>query len=169
MGLCSAINSRVRRLAVVSGVAAVAALGALAPVSAVTPDSFTFDFRDSFTDTEVCAGEPWGFDVQATQHGYGTVRGFYQDGEIVRVIVHLNLDFTITANGITLTERDQITTIFTPDGRRDVGLSTHIQGPRGVVLVDAGQLVFAPDGTFLYGRGRHPQFFGASFCDALVP
>lgn len=53
-------------------------------------------------------------------------------------IVHLKLDFTISANGLTLIERDQITEIHTQDGHREIGLRTYIQGPDGgIVLRDA--------------------------------
>jgi hypothetical protein len=73
-------------------------------------------------------------------------------------------------NGLTRIGRDQTAIIFTDDGSREIGLWTHIQGPRlGMVLRDAAQLVFGPGDTFLYARGPHPQFFGASFCEALVP
>jgi hypothetical protein len=158
-----------RRLAIVCGIGA--AMCGASPASAAAPERFPFDFRDAFTDTETCAAEPWGFDLEATEHAYGFTQVYSdRDGNFVRAIVHLNLDFTISANGLTLIERDQITEIHTQDGRREIGLWTHIQGPDGgIVLRDAGQLVFGPDDTFLYARGPHPQFFGASFCDALVP
>ena len=45
-----------------------------------------------------------------------------------------------------------------------------LNGPAaGIVLLDAGQLVFDADDNLVHAPGRHPQFFGASFCDALVP
>ena len=81
------------------------------------PDRFEYEFFEEFVDTEVCAAEPWQFDVHATEHGYGFVEIFFDaDGNFVRGIDHLNLDFTISANGITLTERDQINTFFDADG-----------------------------------------------------
>jgi hypothetical protein len=144
---------------------------AVGTVHADQPERFEYEFFDEFVDTEVCAAEPWQFDVHATEHGYGSVEIFFDaDGNFVRGIDHLNLDFTISANGITLTERDQINTFFDADGFAERGLWTHIQSPHGgIVLLDAGQLVFDPDGNLVRAPGRHPQFFGASFCDALVP
>jgi len=165
------VDVRVRRLMTLCGVAAVAVLCGAAPAFGNAPERFTYDNHDAFVDTETCAADPWGFDLHATEHAYGFVTVFTDsNGDFVRAINHLNLDFQISANGLTLTERDQITMIFTADGRREIGLWTHIQGPDGgMVLRDAGQLVFDTDDQFLYARGPHPQFFGASFCDALGP
>jgi hypothetical protein len=152
---------------------ALAAFGLLvlaAPAAAMPPQHTSFDFTDSFVDTEVCAAAPWQFDVTATEHGYGLVEVFFDaNGDFVRGVVHLHLGFTISANGITLVERDLINIFFNANGRREVGLWTHIQGPGGLVLRDAGQLVFDADDNFLYARGPHPQFFGATFCPALTP
>lgn len=135
-----------------------------------TPDRFTFDFTDSFVDPDTCAAAPWQFDISATEHRYGFVEVFYDaNGDFLRAIIHETIEFAISANDITLNERDVINVFIDADGRREVGLLTHILGPGGLVLRDAGQLVFDADGNFLYARGPHPQFFGASFCDALVP
>jgi hypothetical protein len=56
----------------VSVLAVVAAL-ALAPTAgAAKPFRGTFDTTDSFSDTEVCAAAPWGFDVFVPiEHEYG--------------------------------------------------------------------------------------------------
>jgi hypothetical protein len=140
---------------------------------ATSPEHGTFDNGfNSFVDTEVCAAAPWQFDVQATEHEYGffTVL-FDQDGNFAGVIVHLNYDATISANGITLIERDTWTFIFRADGTaRDIGLTVHIQGPPGGIVVrDAGQIVYNPDGSVNYIRGPHEQLSGVSFCPALVP
>ena len=40
---------------------------ALAGTSTVIRGSFDNGY-ESFVDTEVCAAEPWGFDVEATEH-----------------------------------------------------------------------------------------------------
>src|SRR4051812_37455645 len=92
------------------------AAGAKAPVRG------TFDFTDSFTDTEVCAAAPWGFDVFVpVEHEYGFFDVFFdQQGNFVKAIVHNNYDATITANGKTITERDTWTSFFRADGSRDV-------------------------------------------------
>jgi hypothetical protein len=146
---------------------AILLLGAGA-ANAVPPEHGSFSFTDSFVDTEVCAAE--GFAVNAVQDENVSFEVFFdQDGNFVRTIAHVDLKFTISANGITLHERDKFTVFFYPDGSREVGLWTHIQGPGGIVLRDAGQLVFNADGTLAYTRGPHPQFLGATFCSALTP
>jgi hypothetical protein len=153
-------------------IAALAALGLLmlaAPAAATPPQHGTFDFTDQFTDAEYCAAFGFAFDV--TQHEYGFFDIFFDsDGNFVKGIVHRNVDFVLTANGKTLVERDTITLIFTQDGSREIGSWTHIQGDHaGIVLRDAGQLVFDAEDNFLYARGPHPQFFGETFCPALAP
>ena len=95
---------------------------------------------------------------------------FFDDqGNFVKAIVHNNYDATITANGKTIRERDTWTSIFYPDGSRDAGLTVHIQGPGGIVQLDAGQIVRDADGNVLYTYGPHPQLSGETFCPALAP
>jgi hypothetical protein len=151
--------------------ALVLGLGSAGGVSAASggPIRGTFDSTDSFVDHDVCAAPPWQFDVMATEHEYG----FYQirvdaNGNFVSVIVHQNYDATISANGNTILERDTWTTFVSADGTRDVGLTVHIQGPGGIVVRDAGQIVSDADGNFEYLRGPHEQFSGVSFCPALA-
>ncbi|MEA2134069.1 MAG: hypothetical protein QOC68_1978 [Solirubrobacteraceae bacterium] len=160
-----------RRRAALAVITAVVALGLAPAAGATPPERGTFDFTESYTDTEVCAAAPWGFDVFVpVQHEFGFFRVFVdQQGNFVKAIVHNNYDATITANGKTITERDTWTSFFYPDGSRDVGLTVHIQGPGGIVVRDAGQIVRAADGTVLYTRGPHEQFSGVSFCPALAP
>jgi hypothetical protein len=136
--------------------------------AATPPEHGTFDNGfNSFVDTEACA-----FDIHATEHEYGRFTVFFdQDGNFAKAIVHLNYDATISANGITLVERDTWTaTFYADDTFREVGLTVHIQGPPGGIVVrDAGQIVFNADGTVNYIRGPHEQFSGVSFCPALTP
>ena len=157
----------------VSTCAAAATLAlCLAPAAgAKAPDRGTFDFTDSFVDTEVCAAAPWGFDVFVpVEHEYGFFKVFTdRAGNVVRVQAHINYDATITANGNTIFERDTWTTFFYPDGSRDVGNPVHIQGPGGIVIHDAGQIVYYANGNVLFTHGPHPQLNGVSFCPALAP
>jgi hypothetical protein len=146
---------------------------AAAPVASAAAPTFrgTFDNGyESFIDTEVCAAPPWGFDVQATQHEYGMFDVWLDgDGNFLRAIVHQNYDAWISANGKTIVERDTWTDFFAPDGSRSVGLTVHIQGPGGIVVRDAGQIIRDADGNTVYLRGPHEQLSGVSFCPALVP
>ncbi len=142
----------------------------LAPsAGAAPPARGTFDTTNSFTDTEVCAA--FGFDVFVpVEHEYGFFTVFTdRTGDVVKVQVHTNYDATITANGKTIQERDTWTDFFYPDGSRMVGNSVHIQGPRGIVQHDAGQVVFDADGNVVAIHGPHPQFLGETFCPALMP
>lgn len=153
---------------------AMLAIGASAPASAVAAPTTvirgSFDNGyESFVDTEVCAAAPWGFDVNATQHEYGffTIL-FDHNGTFLRVTLHSNYDAWISANGHTIVERDTWQTQFTPDGSHDAGLTVHIQGPGGIVVRDAGQIVRDADGNVVSVRGPHEQFSGVSFCPALA-
>jgi hypothetical protein len=153
------------------------ALGAVATLLmpagslAATPDMGRFDNGyNTFVDTEVCAAAPFGFDVDATEHEYGSFQVFFdRDGNVTRVLVHLNYDAWISANGKTIVERDTWTFSATPDASRSVGLTVQIRGADGMVQLDAGQIVFDANGDIAYVRGPHPQALGETFCPALVP
>lgn len=124
---------------------------------------------NSFVDTEVCATAPWGFDVNATEHEYGFYEVWLDEsGEFDRAIVHFNYDAWISANGNTIVERDTWTLFVDEGGTRDVGLTVHIQGPGGIVVRDAGQIIRDADGNLLWTRGPHEQLFDVSFCPALA-
>jgi hypothetical protein len=147
----------------------VALVGIAVPAARATaPTGGTFDNTDSFTDTEVCAA--YGFDVYVpVEHEYGFYKVFTKGGEVVKVQVHTNYEATITANGKTIHERDTWTDFFYPDGSRMAGDSVHIQGVKGLVQHDAGQVVFDSEGNVLAIHGPHPQFLGETFCPALSP
>jgi hypothetical protein len=148
---------------------AIASVSALTAVAS-TPIHGTFDNGyESFVDTEVCSSAPWGFDVNATEHFYGSYEFFTaRDGSFLRAIVQANYDATISANGKTIVERDTWTSFFYPDGSREVGLTVHIQGPGGIVQRDAGQVVRDVNGNLVYVIGPHDQALGGSFCPALA-
>jgi len=157
------------RLATVCGVGAVLALSLASPAAATPPAHFTIIRPDEGTDP---AGTTCAFPVHFSQVEALDWRVFFDgDGNVIRQIVHIDYDATIFANGKTLVERDTYTrTFYADDTKRDTGLTTHIQGPgAGLVMLDAGQVVYDPDGTVAYVHGPHPQLFGASFCDALTP
>ena len=150
-------------LAIAASIVPVAAAAASAPEMGSFDNGF-----ESFVDTEVCAA-PWGFDVNATEHEYGFFQVFRDaDGNVTRVLVHLNYDAWISANGKTIVERDTWTFIATQDSARDVGLTVQIKGVDGMVQLDAGQVVFDAGGNVAYVRGPHPQALGETFCSALA-
>jgi hypothetical protein len=151
----------------------IAAAGVAASVLPVTaahaavPDHGTFDSSESGTDP---AGTTCVFPVAYSQREYGSYDVFTDEsGNFVRVIIHINYDATIFANGHTLTERDTFTrTIYADGTMRDTGVTEHVQGPSGIVIRDAGQIVYSDtDETVSYVHGPHPFLLGGNFCDAL--
>jgi hypothetical protein len=136
---------------------------------AAPPEHGTFINVDEGTDP---AGTTCEFPVHFSQVEQGDYRIFSDgDGNFVKTLVHIDYDATISANGKTLVERDTFTrTFYADDTMRDAGLTVHIQGPGGIVMRDAGQIVYSDtDETVAYVHGPHPQLFGASFCEALTP
>ena len=165
MALRTTSFARIATIAAVLGVFALTAASANAAQVLRIP----YDHTDSFVDPDVCAAAPWGFDVFATEHEYGFVEVYLDSaGDFVRATIHNNYDATISANGKTIFERDTWNIFVAPGEQRDAGLTVHIQGPSGIVVRDAGQIVWNPDGTVSYTRGPHEQLTGVSFCPALV-
>src|SRR5260221_642390 len=132
---------RITTLVTLGGLIAAFLLSFAVEAGATQPFRGTFGFTESFVDNEVCAAAPWGFDVSVMEHEFGFFEIFSdQNGDFSKAIVHNNYDATISANGITIVERDTWTSTYYPDGSRDVGLTVHIQGPHGGIVVrDAGQ------------------------------
>jgi len=158
-----------RRLGTICGVGAILAVCLASPAAATPPHYGTFIFPDEGTDP---AGTTCAFAVHFAQVERLDFRAFVdRDGNFLKMLVHIDYDATIGANGITLVERDTFTrTFYADDTMRDAGLTVHIQGPGGIVMRDAGQIVYSDtDETVAYVHGPHPQLFGASFCDALTP
>jgi hypothetical protein len=141
--------------------------------SAAKPFRGSFDDTQVYVDSEVCAAAPWGFDVNVVQHTYGffEIFSFNPDGSEASGLAHINLDATISANGKTIVERDTWEATAYPDGSfRFTGSTVHIQGPGGIVVRDAGQVVFNADRSVNYAHGPHPVLIdGVSFCPALAP
>ena len=162
------------RALLATAAAAMLAVAAGAPAaSAGKPFKRSFDNGfEVFVDPDVCAAAPWGFDVDVVQHEYGFFDVFSdQDGNFVRAGVHFNYDATISANGNTIVERDTWQETFYADGTsRLTGSTVHIQGPSGIVVRDAGQVVFNADGSINFAHGPHQQLIdNVSFCPALTP
>ena len=153
------------------GRCAVVALGAFLLVllqvtaaHAATPIHFTF--TDSGSDTDTSCGFPITFTFQA--NGVGTAF-FDAQGNFQRAIVETNAVATNSANGITLRETDHVVDFYNSNGyTKETGLPIHILDG-GVVIRDAGYLLFNPDGTVAVIHGPHPQLEGdtAALCAAL--
>ena len=163
--------TRVPIAALACCVAACAFLLALVPVTAAhaaTPIHFTFTISDSFTDTTSCS-----FPVTVTFTTNHVGNAFFDaQGNFQRAIVEDNSVGTDSANGITLRETDKFVDFFSSTGYlKEVGLPIHVQDG-GVVIRDAGYLLFNPDGSVAVIHGPHPQLEGdpaaiAAYCAAL--
>ncbi len=144
-------------------------LGVSAAVAA-PPEHGHLDSASEFDDTEYCADEGVSsfHVVETATLDFTVLRN--ADGSLRQVIAHHTQHDTFTANGKTLQEDDRWTDFFYPDGHSvTVGAHTHIRGDTGIVLRDAGRIVEAADGSIEFVAGKHPQFFGATFCQELLP
>ena len=159
------------RLGLSAVMVAGAFLLALVPVTAAqaaTPIHFTFTDSGSFTDTTSCS-----FPITVTFQANHVGTAFFDaQGNFQSAIIETDGVGTDSANGITLRETDHYVDFFNIAGYdKQVGLPIHIQDG-GVVIRDAGYLLFNPDGSVAVIHGPHPQLEGdpaaiAAYCAAL--
>jgi hypothetical protein len=164
------MNAVCRRIRL--GGSTVAALGAFLLVllqataaHAATPVHFQNTETESFTDTTTC-GFPIALNFQSKHVGTAF---FDAQGNFQRAIVETNAVGTNSANGITLRETDHVVDFYNSAGYdKQVGLPIHIQDG-GVVIRDAGYILFNPDGSVAFIHGPHPFLVGdtAAYCAAL--
>jgi hypothetical protein len=156
------------RLGLSAVMVAGAFLLALVPVTAAqaaTPIHFKFTESETFADTTSCSF-PITISFQANHVGTAF---FDAQGNFQRAIVETNGVATDSANGITLRETDHFVDFYNSDGyTKEVGLPIHVQDG-GVVIRDAGYILFNPDGSVAFTHGPHPQLEGdtAALCAAL--
>ena len=155
---------------------AVAALGAFLLVlsqvtaaHAATPVHFSFTETISVTDTTSCS---FPITISGQANHVGTAF-FDAQGNFQRQITEWNAVVADSANGITLTETDHWVefTNSDMDVYKMTGLPIHIHDG-GVVIRDAGYVLFNPDGSVAVIHGPHPQLEGdpaaiAAYCAAL--
>ena len=136
-----------------------------ATAQAATPSQFSFTQPVSFTDSTTC-GFPIDVNLQATIVG----RAFFDNqGVLQGVTVEQGVVGTDSANGITLRDTTHYVDFFNSlGGDKEVGLTFHVLGD-GVVLRDAGYILFNSDGSVAFVYGPHPFLGGdtAPFCAAL--
>jgi hypothetical protein len=165
--------------------ALIALLGALSTCLALTatagatiPSISHFQFSGEGIDPGASAA--CGFPITDTFTDTGTSQMLFDpQGNPVRIQVITSSTGTVTANGITLLAHGQDNLFFdiTDQTVMEVGLPgmTYLPG-RGVVIQDAGRLVWSFDAFFNGGSplvedGPHPQLAGniGALCAALTP
>jgi len=154
-------------------VAVVATFAFVAPPMAAraqAPQRYSYDDGIvSSVDTETCAA--WGFDLQVVEHEYGTFALTFDDqGNFLKGRAQVHYLAWISANGKTLVERDIWNNQLRADGSfAKRGLTVHVAGPSGGIVVrDAGRIIFDPDHNIVEMHGPHDQLSGLSFCPALA-
>jgi hypothetical protein len=161
-------RGRIRLGATAAAVAAL--LLVFLPVTAAqaaTPVHFSFTMPVVFTDTATC-GFPINVNLLATVHGTAFLDA---QGNPQRVIIEQGVVGTDSANGSTLRDATHyVDHINSLGADKQTGLTFHVQGKgEGVVLRDAGYIMFNPDGSIAFTHGPHPFLDGdtAAFCAAL--
>lgn len=170
------------RLARLTGalVAAVAtiALG-VAPAHAATSTATsgaqtrhgTFTEADEGDDPDTCAAFGFSFHVVVSVT-YTFNLLVDSSGDFVRGFVHHDQAVTFTGpTGKTIYESDHFNESFFPDGTSTLtGNSQRNYATNGVLLRDAGRIVFDASGNPASVAGPHPfQIDGATFCPFLAP
>lgn len=123
-----------------------------------------------FDDPDTCASDGFTIDVVEYESLLFNFR-FDGSGQFAGGFAHHDLAFDFSANGRTIHESDHYNNLFAPDGTSvAMGNETHTFGEGGgIVLLDAGRIVFDANKNVTFLAGRHPQLLGATFCSALAP
>ncbi|MDP9255946.1 MAG: hypothetical protein M3Q31_05245 [Actinomycetota bacterium] len=152
------------------GLAVLAVVGALAGTAlAAQPTTEVFTIvNSSGVNTALC-----GFAITFTENGTFKVTTYYDSaGNPVKSILtnyKSRYTETATANGKTLLANYPLVSITSfPSGAGvNVGLYVNYTVPgAGAVLLDAGRIVFNPDGTVVFEAGLHQRIDGdvGAFC-----
>lgn len=154
--------------------AAVLAAAALAGAAGATaPQHGSFTSHDQFVDTETC-GFPIVGDYSFTNDNAAY---FDASGQIARVELHETTVGTLTANGVTLRERDSenVHVDFvdgSPVSAMHTGTLFHMVAPDGTLFHVAGQLLFEVvngfDGPLLKATGVDFGGDVSDFCAAFA-
>jgi hypothetical protein len=156
-----------RALVVALAAPVLALLIGMGSAEAAAPAQFRLSFPFSTTDTTSCAF-PISINLQIK-----IVGRVYLDnaGNVTGMTLEQSATGTDSANGITLTENDHWVDMTNALGSdQEVGLPIHLQAAGGgLVIRDAGYLLFNPDGSIAIINGPHPVIEGdtAPVCAAL--
>jgi hypothetical protein len=170
-----------RRLAATSGavllggvVLATFGLG-LSPANAAPPDIEHYTVQSTYTLDATndigCAGPD--FTVAVNGVDKIVAQTFFDNvGNVTRAVVHDDFTGTETGpNGVPLNSSEHATITDYPDGTESwVGQPLEVSLPHGgKVILDAGKIVYNPDGSIAVEHGPHPFADGdvAAYCAAL--
>lgn len=156
-----------RALAVALAAPVLALLIGTGSAEAAAPSQIRASFPFSTTDTTSCAF-PISINLQITIVG----RVYFDNaGDVTGVTLQQSAIGTDSANGTTLTENDHWVDMINALGSdQEAGLPIHLQAAGGgLVIRDAGYLLFNPDGSIAIIHGPHPVIEGdtAAVCAAL--
>jgi hypothetical protein len=159
--------------AALSVIAAVSSALMASPVAAVPPEREEFQTEPSSGVLAVCDG----FEViNASEGAMVTLHKFFdQDGDLIRVSFHSRIEDTYTnsVTGRSISGSGQFNgqVVLEEPFERQAGIQYHVVVPgAGVVLIDAGRLVFDALGDLVFQGGRHQVWDGdvAALCAALT-
>ncbi len=144
-----------------------------APALAVPPTTEVFVVdNDTSVNTSLC-----GFPITFTQNGTFKVITYYDSAgnPIKSILTNYKVRFTetATANGKTLLANFPTVYITSSDGTTvESGLRSAYTAPgAGLVLLNAGRVVFDPSGAVVFEAGQHQVLDGdvAAFCAYFAP
>lgn len=144
-----------------------------AAVAAAAPPTITKVSHEPSVYTLTPADTGCAFDIQVNGYDDVVVQDFYdKDGNLVREVVHDDFVGTESANGVTLasTEHATITDDYVTGTETWTGQPLKLSRPGGgTITLDAGKLVYGPDGSVTVEHGPHPYADGdvAAYCGAF--
>ena len=114
------------------------------------------------------------FDVQVNGYDNVVIQDFYDKaGNLTKEVFHDDFVGTESANGVTLdsSEHATITENYVDGTETWTGQPLKLSTPHGgTVTLDAGKLVYGPDGSIVVDHGPHPYAEGdtADYCGAFA-
>jgi hypothetical protein len=162
------MKNKVRMVSVLAILAMLLSFANVSPALAARPTTEVVVIENSSSvNTALC-----GFPITFTENGTFKVTTYYDSAgnPVKSILTNYNVRYTqtATANGKTLlTNFPAVYITSFPSGDFvQLGLRAAYTVP-GVILLDAGRISFAPDGTVVFEAGQHQLFDGdlAAFCN----
>ena len=167
-------KNKVRMMSVLAMLAMLLSFANVSAALAAQPTTEVFTIVNSTHDnTALC-----GFAITFIENGTFKVTTYYDSAgnPVKSILTNYNVRYTetATANGRTLVANYPAVyiTSFPSGASVQLGLRANYTVPgAGAVLLDAGRLVFAPDGTVVFEAGQHQYLDGSptAFCSYFAP